>query len=98
MHVIELAPTREIRETQNKIDLEHGTMKRDREVLGSTFVSEYKHLILDNYNLEAFMNLLISEDSKKLVLFCVEKNHEACHRSIVAKEIENKYNLKSIHL
>src|SRR5687768_6234395 len=50
-HIIELAPTTEIRELQKKDDQRKGINKVDREELGQVFKEEYKHQVLDNYNL-----------------------------------------------
>ena len=98
LHVIELAPTKEIREIQKKADAELNVKKRERDNLGINFIELYKKMILDNFDIKSFIELLQKRQSKNVVLFCVEQNHQACHRSIVTEEIENKIGLKSIHL
>jgi len=98
LHVIELAPTREIREIQKKADAESNVKKRERDNLEMSFIELYKRMILDNFDIKSFIDLLEKMQSKNVVLFCVELNHQACHRSIVTEEIESKTGLKSIHL
>lgn len=97
-HIIELAPTTEIRSAQKEIDLEKGELKRDREKLGEAFIIEYKNKILKSFDFERLIELLDQENANKIVLFCVEENAEACHRSIIAKELSEKYNYKITHL
>ena len=98
LHVIELAPTKEIRDIQKKADAESNVKKRERDRLGMNFIELYKKVILDNFNIKSFTELLQKSQARNVVLFCVEQNHQACHRSIVTEEIESKTGLRSIHL
>lgn len=97
-HVIELAPTKEIRNLQKEADAQSGTQKRDRTQLGKMFQIAYKEKILKNFDLDALIEQLEDAGARKVVLFCVEEHHRACHRSIVADKIEEKYGIKVIHL
>jgi uncharacterized protein (DUF488 family) len=96
-YVPALAPTSEIRELQKKVDLENGELKRERQELGKVFVIEYKNKILDKFNFDNFFDQLDQLGANKIVLFCVEENAEACHRSIVAERLL-KQNYKITHL
>jgi uncharacterized protein (DUF488 family) len=98
LHVIDLAPTKEIRGIQKKADEELKIRNPERENLTQGFVKSYKEIILDKFNLDTFVDSLRKKKATNVVLFCVEHSHEACHRSIVANEIEKKLGLKSIHL
>lgn len=98
LHIIELAPTREIREIQKKADAELNVKKRERDNLSTNFVELYRKMVLDKFDVKSFIESLQNGQSKNVVLFCVEQNHQACHRSIVSEEIENKTGLKSLHL
>lgn len=89
-HIIDLAPTPEIRELQKKSDLEGKIQKRNRSELGEVFRTEFKKRVLDSFNLSDFISELKSGGSQKIVLFCVEEKAAACHRSIVANAIRNQ--------
>jgi len=97
-HCIELAPTNEIRDSQKNEDKINFQNKRDRQVLGETFIKEYKDKILDKFELKSFLEKLEDSGSKNIVFFCVEENSIACHRSILTNEIEQKFNFKIKHL
>lgn len=96
-HIIELAPTSEIREKQKQEDLMNGESKRDRTHLGSTFISEYKKHI-EQYDFDALVSHLDSIDANNVVFFCVEQYPTACHRSIVTEELHKRYHYEIIHL
>ena len=93
-----LAPTTEIRELQKEIDLEKGEIKSKRQTLSNVFIIEYKNKILNNFNFEIFINNLKQIGASKVAFFCVEEQHEACHRSIAAEKLANKFNVKITHL
>lgn len=97
-YVSDLAPTTEIRELQKQIDLEKGELKSERQELGKVFVIEYKNRILQKFDFETFLEKLDQVGANKIALFCVEEHHEACHRSIVANKLADKYNFKVTQL
>jgi uncharacterized protein (DUF488 family) len=97
-HVIDLAPTQEIRELQKEDDHTKGILKSERQVLGDVFISEYRDRVLNKFNFELFFEKLDQAGAKKIVLFCVEESAQACHRSIVAKKLLNSYNYDIINL
>lgn len=98
LHVLELAPTNEIRNLQKEADKKIGVAKRERNELGETFISEYKNQILLNYDLNKLLSQLEKIGSSKAVLFCVEKEPSACHRSLVTEKLSNDFGIKSINL
>ncbi|MGD8307469.1 MAG: DUF488 domain-containing protein, partial [Ignavibacteria bacterium] len=87
-HIIDLAPTSEIRELQNKADAQQGELKRDRNKLGKIFTIAYKDRILSNFDFDNFIDKLDEIGANRVVLFCVEEKPEACHRSIVTDKLE----------
>jgi uncharacterized protein (DUF488 family) len=87
-HVIDLAPTSEIRDLQKEVDLQQGELKRDRDKLGKVFTIAYKDRILSKFDFESFLDKLDEIGSRRVVLFCVEEKPEACHRSIVTDKLE----------
>lgn len=97
-HVLELAPTQEIRDLQKEADAEKGELKRERQQLGQVFVMEYKNKVLTNFDFENFIEKLDQVGANRVVLFCVEEHPEACHRSIVANRLEEQYNYKITNL
>ncbi len=88
MHILELAPTKEIRKLQKEADLKSGILKRERDTLGKVFTIAYKNTILKNFDFNDFIKKLEIERVENVVLFCVEENPAACHRSLVAEKLE----------
>ena len=93
-----LAPTKEIREKQKEEDARLGEHKRDREQLGCTFIDEYRKNIVCNFDFGSFVERLKDMDANNVILLCVEEKAKACHRSIVAEEIQQRYGYEVIHL
>ena len=97
-HILELAPTTEIREMQQEDDLKQGEKKRNRNQLGNVFSLAYKNKIIQKFDFDNFIEKLDEIGANRVVLFCVETKQEACHRSIVANELSKRYNFDIIHL
>ncbi|MCE2472759.1 MAG: DUF488 domain-containing protein [Anaerolineae bacterium] len=112
-HLKELAPTKEIRALQWQADKEENTKKRDRKDLSAAYVEAYKKQILKYGKRKAELILepqKMLERAKQLaefptdlplqryVLFCVEADAKACHRSLVAARFRNKIIGKVKHL
>lgn len=92
------APTREIREMQWAEDKVAHQTKKSREALGYTFCCGYERLILDKENLDELMATFETIKAQNIVLFCLESNPNACHRSLLASRLSEKYNLEVVHL
>ena len=97
-HVLDLAPTTEIREMQYEVDLKQGNKKRDRNQLGDVFFIAYKNMVMQKFNFDNFVEKLDEIGASRIVLFCVETKPEACHRSIVAFELNKRFNFEITHL
>ena len=97
-HIIELAPTKEIRTAQKEEDIRSGNSKKTRKTLGNTFKRLYISDVLDKYNLDNLVKELYDLNVQKVVLFCVEESPYACHRSIVANRLNQQFNLTIKHL
>jgi uncharacterized protein (DUF488 family) len=97
-HILKLAPTSEIREMQQVEDLKLGEHKRDRNKLGAVFTNEYTTQILQNFDFDSFIEKLEDSGASRVVLFCVEEKPEACHRSIVANELNKRYKYEIVNL
>ena len=87
-HIIDLAPTTDIRELQKEVDNQQGELKRERNKLGQVFTLAYKDRILSKFDFDSFIDKLDEVGANKVVLFCVEEKPEACHRSIVTDKLE----------
>ena len=87
IHIEDLSPTAEIIEMQKKFDKETGTSQTKREHLSDKFISEYKKTILDKYDFTWILDQFKELNSKRALLFCVEANAAACHRSMVADKL-----------
>jgi uncharacterized protein (DUF488 family) len=95
-HLPELAPTTELRQLQYAVDAERGRGKRDRDVLAPGYVERYTQEILDMADLDGVAALLPNRGAA--ALFCVERDPEACHRSLVADRLAERLGLEVEHL
>lgn len=97
LHVLELAPTPEVRELQKEADKAGKVEKRVRSVLGKVFAVAFKDRVLRHFDFDSFLQELNALNAKRIVLFCVEEKPEACHRSIVGERLE-ALGFKTLHL
>jgi len=84
-HLPALAPTTELRHLQYAIDEAAGVGKRSRERLAPEYVERYRHEILDHADLSELLGALPDEGIGTLM--CVERDPEACHRSLIAERL-----------
>jgi len=95
-HRPELAPTTELRHLQYEEDDRQGVGKRSRAVLAPAYAERYAREILDAADLESVADEL--PQSGIAALFCVERDPEACHRSLVAARLAGEYGLEVVHI
>jgi uncharacterized protein (DUF488 family) len=95
-HHRELAPTTELRQLQYREDERLGVGKRSRSVLAPEYVRRYRAEILDHVDLKPLAESL-SEDGLTALL-CVERDPEACHRSLIAERLAKRYGVSISHL
>ncbi|WP_067474891.1 DUF488 domain-containing protein [Actinomadura hibisca] len=88
-HVKELAPTTELRQLQYREDDRLGVGKRNRVALAPAYVERYTREVLDSFDLGALVAEL--PDDSTIALLCVERDPEACHRSLVAARLRAEY-------
>src|SRR3954471_19779735 len=81
-HHRELAPTTELRQLQYREDARLGVGKRSRAELAPEYRERYTKEILDRVDLAPIVAAMPADAAS--ALFCVERDPEACHRSIVA--------------
>jgi uncharacterized protein (DUF488 family) len=94
-HLPELAPTTEMRQLQYREDDRRGEGKRSRTELAPEYVSRYEAEILDQVDLDPIVRWV---GAKHAALLCVERDPEACHRSLIAKRLETEFDFDVAHL
>jgi uncharacterized protein (DUF488 family) len=87
-HLKELAPTTELRQAQYRADAQRGEGKRSRSVLAPQYASGYTEEILDRADLAPIVKWI---GSSKAALLCVERDPEACHRSLIAARLQQDW-------
>jgi uncharacterized protein (DUF488 family) len=95
-HRKELAPTTELRQLQYREDDRIGVGKRSREGLAPEYVERYTHEILGQVDFHPLVEELPGEGAAALM--CVERDPEACHRSLIAERLESEFGLQIKHL
>jgi len=95
-HQPELAPTTELRRVQYAEDDRQGVGKRSRKELAPEYRARYTAEILDKVDLAAVAASLPAEGAG--ALFCVERDPEACHRSLIAERLAAEHHIDVTHL
>ena len=87
-HLLELAPTTDLREAQYRADARRGEGKRNRTELAPEYVERYTAEVLDRVDLDPIVRWI---GASSAALLCVERDPEACHRSLVAARLERDH-------
>jgi uncharacterized protein (DUF488 family) len=95
-HHKELAPTTELRHLQYREDERLGVGKRTRSELAPEYVERYTKEILDRVDLGPIVEEMPADGAA--VLFCVERDPEACHRSLIAARLASEHGVSITHL
>jgi uncharacterized protein (DUF488 family) len=95
-HHRELAPTTELRRLQYAADDLRGEGKRSRTTLDPQYSARYTREILDAADLAALVAELPADAASALL--CVEADPEACHRSLIAERLHDRYGLPVSHV
>jgi uncharacterized protein (DUF488 family) len=95
-HRKELAPTTELRQLQYREDDRQGVGKRSRTQLAREYRERYLAEILDRADLDAVVAEFPTD--RATALMCVERDPEACHRSLIAERLAARYGLEELHL
>ena len=91
-HRKDLAPTTELRQLQYREDDRLGVGKRSREVLADEYRERYVREILDHADLSSLPL------DRTPALLCVERDPEACHRSLIAGQLAEEHGARVVHL
>jgi uncharacterized protein (DUF488 family) len=95
-HDRELAPTTDMRRLQYALDARQGIGKRNRRRLAPEYATRYTRELLDPVDLEPFVAALPQHGAAALL--CVERDPEACHRSLIAERLHREYGIAVDHL
>lgn len=88
VHRLDLAPTQQMIRSQDDADHNAGLLRRERTGLTDGFRQAYTDDILDGFDSRAFVDSLGNE-VKSLLIFCIERVPDACHRSILAERLRH---------
>jgi uncharacterized protein (DUF488 family) len=92
----ELAPDTAMRQLQYRDDDREGVGKRSRVRLAPEYVREYTEEILDLVPLEPLVRRLPVHGMGALM--CVEATARACHRSLVAARLAERYGFEVLNI
>lgn len=95
-HHRELAPTTELRQLQYCEDARLGVGKRSRVELSRSYRERYLAEILDRVDLATVVSSLPRERASALM--CVERDPQACHRSLIAQRMAEELGVSLVHL
>jgi uncharacterized protein YeaO (DUF488 family) len=95
-HHRELAPTTELRQLQYREDARQGVGKRSRVELAAQYRERYTREILDKADLAAVAAELSTDGPGALM--CVERDPEACHRSLIAERLAAGHGVAVSHI
>ena len=95
-HHRELAPTTELRQVQYAEDDRRGVGRRSRVELAPEYARRYTTEILDRADLTPIVTALSHDETAALL--CVERDPEACHRSLVAQRLAEQHGVSIVDL
>jgi uncharacterized protein (DUF488 family) len=95
-HLKELAPTTELRQLQYAEDTRAGVGKRSRTELAPAYIEGYTREILDPAGVDAVVEAFPA--AGRAALLCVERDPEACHRSLIADRVASEHGVALTHL
>ncbi|MBA2550157.1 MAG: DUF488 domain-containing protein [Nocardioidaceae bacterium] len=95
-HHPELAPTTELRQLQYAEDDRRRVGKRSRRELAVEYTRRYTTERLDSADLTQIVSALSRLGTA--ALFCVERDPEACHRSLIAQRLAKRHRVTIEHL
>ena len=97
IHRKDLAPTKTVRDKQVKADKATKIVKRKRTALGKAFIAAYHTECLAEFDPHSLLKNL-EANAQVVALFCVERNPESCHRSLVADRLATVFKLELEHI
>lgn len=86
IHRIDLATPEAVMKREGEIDRAEHIARHERDHLSDDFISDYTESVLKHFNATEFIASL-GDDISRVVLLCVERTANACHRGLLAAEI-----------
>ena len=83
-----LAPTPEIRSVQKRTDKQQKKNKKESTQLSEAFTLVYRNEVLNKFDFDCYLQKCYEWKVQKRAVFCVETYPESCHRSLLAKKLE----------
>jgi uncharacterized protein (DUF488 family) len=96
-HRLDLAPDPATRGQQQAVDKASRTAKRQRAVLDPAFAAAYRQERLASFDSQQFL-VDLGPQARVVVLFCVEREPAACHRSLLATRLQRDLGAEVRHL
>lgn len=96
VHRLDLAPPESAIRAQDELDRKAHIARHDRDHLSPALRDAYQHDVLDHFDTEAFVASLGNPDS--VLIFCVEGNPNACHRTLLADRLKADLGGEITHL
>lgn len=97
LHCKDLAPDPAMRALQDGEDVLRKETKRARTRLGANFIETYRQTYLADFDAMQFLDRL-GQEARVICLFCVEREPEACHRSLLASRLADDLQLPLEHI
>lgn len=97
LHYKDLAPTTAVRDQQKAADKFNKVAKRQRTTLGTVFIQAYQENVLASFEPQSLLDKL-EPNARVMALFCVEREPEACHRSLVAEKLRQELGVEVEHI
>lgn len=97
VHCKDLAPSEALRSVQAEEDKQAHVAKRARSILSQRFIQGYEQECLTSFDVRQFVTQIHGETGV-ICLFCVEREPDACHRSLVAERFVEALNIEVEHL
>jgi uncharacterized protein (DUF488 family) len=96
-HRLDLAPTMEMVKGQDARDHAEGIRRSDRDHLSPELIDGYTRLVLDGLDSHALVRSL-GEPAETVLIFCVERTPDACHRSLLAHKLADDLGARIEHI
>lgn len=96
VHRLDLAPSNETRRIQEQADHAAGILRRDRDCLAPAYIEAYRRDVLHSLDSRALVASLGNPES--LLIFCVERTPDACHRSLLAAKLADDLDAPVEHI
>lgn len=97
VHIKDLAPSSTVREAQHAEDARMGVAKRSRSELGAAFKEHYIRENLIDFDASDLLENVLG-GARRPVFFCVEREPNACHRSLLTDELAKQTGLPVEHI